>query len=231
MEDIIDGKLPPSARTHRGWWANDSVGHVQSQQWLEVGWRVAQINMTDGRVTFARIREREAAYISFFSALQNDVQDATDFPLRELSPDGHCWQTAASLPEDGAKRLHFVFSFSRGKRFRVELYIDTGDKKKNKVIFDRLQEDRDKVHEALGEEVGWERLSEKRASRIAWYRPGVITDDEDTLAKLRAWAVDVMVSFYDALAEPAVQALAEVEQAAAEGKQAGIHSASGEDTL
>jgi len=210
VEDIIKGELPPYARTHRGWWANDSVGHVQSQQWLEVGWRVAQINITEGRVTFARIIEREAAYISFFSALQNDVRDTTDFPLRELRPDGHCWQTAASLPEDGAKRLHFVFSFSRGKRFRVELYVDTGDKEKNKLIFDRLEGDRDKVHETLGEELGWERLSEKRASRIAWYRPGFITNDEDTLANLRAWAVDAMVRFYDTLAEPAVQALAEV---------------------
>src|SRR5260370_41822102 len=41
-EKVIKGELPPSARQHRSWWANDSVGHVQSQQWLDVGWRVSR---------------------------------------------------------------------------------------------------------------------------------------------------------------------------------------------
>jgi hypothetical protein len=59
VEEIIGGPLPASARTHRAWWANDPVGHVQSQQWLDVGWRVAPINMTEEKVTFARIRERK----------------------------------------------------------------------------------------------------------------------------------------------------------------------------
>jgi hypothetical protein len=212
VEEIIGGPLPPSARTHRAWWANDSVGHVQSQQWLDVGWRVAQINMTEEKVTFARIREREAAYIGFFSALQADVRETTEFPLRELSPDGHSWQTAASLPEKGPKYLHFVFAFARGKRFRIELYIDTMDVDKNKLVFDRLHADRDRFHATLGEELSWERLSEKRASRIALYHPGTVMDDEETLAQLRAWAVAAMARFYGALAEPVVQALIAVEQ-------------------
>jgi elongation factor P hydroxylase len=154
---------------------------VQSQQWLDVGWRVAQINMTEEKVTFARIREREAAYIDFFSAVLTEVREKTEFPLRDLWPDGRSWHTATSLPEHGPKCLHFVFAFSRGKRFRVELYIDTGDQEKNKVIFDRIRANRDAIHEAIGDLISWERLSERRASRIAWYRPGAITDDEETL--------------------------------------------------
>jgi hypothetical protein len=207
VEEAIEGDLPPSARTHRSWWANDSVGHVQSQQWLDVGWRVAQINMTEEKVTFARIREREAAYIAFFSALLTKVREKTGFPLRDLWPDGSSWHTATSLPEHGPKCLHFVFAFSRGHRFRVELYIDTGDQEKSKFIFDRLRANRDEIHKTIGDPLSWERLSEKRASRIAWYRSGAITDDEETLEQVRAWAVDAMVRLYGALAEPAVQAL------------------------
>lgn len=212
VEEIIGGLLPASAHTHRAWWANDSVGHVQSQQWLDVGWRVAQINMTEEKVTFARIREREAAYIGFFSALQTDVRETTGFPLKELSPGGQSWQTAASFPEKGAKYLHFVFAFRRGKRFRIELYIDTTDKEKNKSIFDRLYAARDRFHATLGEELSWERLSEKRASRIALYRPGTIMDDEERLAQLRVWAAGAMARFYEALAEPAIKALISAEQ-------------------
>src|SRR5690606_1756357 len=48
IEQIIGEKLPPSAREHRSWWANASVSHIQSRQWLSAGWRVAGINMTEG---------------------------------------------------------------------------------------------------------------------------------------------------------------------------------------
>ncbi len=211
VEEIIEEDLPPSARKHRAWWANDSVGHVQSQQWLDVGWRVAQINMTEERVAFARIREREAAYIDFFSALLTGMREKPGFPLRNLSPDGHSWHTAARLPDPGPAHLHFAFSFARGRRFRVELYIDSGDKEKNKRVFDRLRANRDEFHEAIGDPIGWERLSEKRASRIALYHPGSITDATETLVALRDWAVDAMVRFYETLAEPSLRALGEAE--------------------
>lgn len=213
VADIIEEELPESAYTHRAWWANDSVGHVQSQQWLDAGWRVAQINMTDEKVTFARIRERETAYIDFFSALLTRMRKKAGFPLRYLSPDGASWHTAVSLPENGTKCMHFVFAFTRGKRFRVELYIDTGQKEKNKAIFDHLYTSRDLVHHALGEEIDWQRLNDKRASRIAWYRSGAITDDQKTLAQVQDWAVDAMARFYEALAGPAEQAIVVAEQA------------------
>ncbi len=212
IEEIIEGDLPASAWKHRSWWANDAVGHVQSREWLDVGWRVAQINMTEEKVTFARIKERERDYIRFFSTVLADVREATEFPLRELSPDGQSWHIAAKLPEDGPKSLQFIFSFSRGRRLRVELYIDTGDKEKNKLIFDQLHASRDRIGENIGDELSWERLNEARACRIAWYRPGAITDDEETLRQVRAWAVEAMVSFYDELAGPSVQALSKAEQ-------------------
>jgi hypothetical protein len=212
VEQIIGGDLPESARTHRAWWANDSVAHVQSKQWLEVGWRVAQTSMAEERVTFARVRERESAYIAFFSELLNRLRKRGGLPTKGLGPDGCSWHTVTGLPEPGLKCMHFVFAFARGGRFRVELYIDTGRQDENKRIFDWLYAERDRLHEALGEDLTWERLDAKRASRIAWYRPGAITDDSPPLAQLQTWAADAMVRFYKALAEPAVQALAAAEQ-------------------
>lgn len=55
IEEIIQHDLPPSAKTHRSWWANDSVGHTQSKLWLSAGWQVEAINLPEGRITFARI--------------------------------------------------------------------------------------------------------------------------------------------------------------------------------
>lgn len=48
----------------------------------------------------------------------------------------------------------------------VELYIDTGDGPENKRIFDSLCADRSEIESAFGDPLDWERLDEKRASRI-----------------------------------------------------------------
>jgi len=168
--------------------------------------------MTEERVTFARIKEREKAYIEFFSVLQTDVREKTSFPLKDVGPDGQSWLTVAALPEGGPQCMYFIFSFARSKRFRVELYIDTTDQGKNKHIFDQLYTDCDSLQAAVDEQISWERLNEKRASRIVLYHPGSITDDGEALAQLRAWAVDTMPRFYEAFAEPANQALISAEQ-------------------
>jgi len=211
IEGIIGEVLPPSAHKHRAWWANDT-SHVHARQWLDAGWRVAQVSAAEQRVVFARIAGREKAYIDFFSALQAEVRAKTGFPLKSVWPDGQSWLTVAGLPENRAQCLYFVVSFARNGRFRVELYIDTTDQAKNKRIFDLLDADRERFHATMGEQLSWERLSDKRASRIALYHPGSITDDEKALVGLRTWAVDAMARFYKTLAEPAVQALQRAEQ-------------------
>ncbi len=211
IESILGAILPPSARQHRSWWANDSVGHVQSQQWLDAGWRVSYLNMTEQRVTFTRIQERQKAYIDFFSSLAKDLGHVPDFPLKVNSPDGQSWYTLATLPKGGPQTLPFVAAFARGRRFRVELYIDVYDETKNKAIFDQLHAQAREIEAALEVELSWERLPERRASRIAWYRSGAITDGEKTVSEIRIWAVDAAVRFYNALAEPAEQTLAAVQ--------------------
>ncbi len=76
-------------------------------------------------------------------------------------------------------------------RFRVELYIDTKSAEQNKRIFDRLLSDREKFEPELGEPLSWERLDNRRASRVAWYwgQSVTIMDDPEKLEELKAWAV------------------------------------------
>ncbi len=91
--------------------------------------------------------------------------------------------------------MFLAFAFARDKRFRVELYIDTGDAEKNKTIFDALYHDRDKIEAILDDKVSWERLDGKRASRVALYREASIGDDADALEDLKKWAVPTMIEF------------------------------------
>jgi hypothetical protein len=58
IEEIINDKLPMSARTYVAWWSNEASGgtHVQSQAWLSAGWKVKHYNLTREIATFERIR-------------------------------------------------------------------------------------------------------------------------------------------------------------------------------
>jgi CBS domain-containing protein len=207
IEGIIDSKLPRSARLHREWWANDSTSHVQSQEWLGAGWRASYINLTEEQVVFTRIRERESAYIAFFGALLSKLHKSAPFRIKEISPDGQCWITIASLPALGPKVAHFSFSFARGKRFRIELYIDTGDQAKNKAVFDELFNKKNEIEAKAGASFAFERLEGRRASRIAVYHEGEISDSDAKLLELQDWAVDTMIRFNAASRGPAHDAI------------------------
>lgn len=57
IERIIGSPLPHSARTWRAWWANEINGrHVQARSWLSKGWRIADVNLSSGSVTFKKNR-------------------------------------------------------------------------------------------------------------------------------------------------------------------------------
>jgi hypothetical protein len=50
VERVIGKPLPDSARKHRPWWAND--GYAQSTAWLGAGWKTANVEMANEKVTF-----------------------------------------------------------------------------------------------------------------------------------------------------------------------------------
>lgn len=55
LADLVGG-LPPSARKHQAWWANESSGaHVQARSWMSAGFRVAAVDQSEGWVRFERV--------------------------------------------------------------------------------------------------------------------------------------------------------------------------------
>ena len=69
---------------------------------------------------------------------------------------------------------------------------------------------KDEIQEELRDIPGsleWERIDDKRASRIALYHEGAITDPPEKLAQLRTWAVDAMVRFQKAIDQHVSQVL------------------------
>jgi hypothetical protein len=112
-----------------------------------------------------------------------------------LSPGIYSWiGTGAGL--SGVKYNYVIGQHDA----QVELYIDN-DKdtgKFNKEIFDMLYKSKDQIEEIFGGMLSWERLDEKRASRIAM-RYSVGYKDEDRLEELSDVMINDMIKLEKAL--------------------------------
>jgi len=106
------------------------------------------------------------------------------------------WLTFASGPF-GSWSLSQVID----GRIRAEAYLDCGDQARNKALLDELEVNRDEWEQAAGLELQFERLDDRRASRIAAYHPAVdlLTMTPDDRDQLQRWIVATVVSMYSAL--------------------------------
>ena len=208
IEEIIGGELPASARNHRAWWANDPIEHSQSIAWLNAGWRVYSVYLNEHSVSFSRTLEREKTEFDFIRRLVEELRERADFPVLNVSFDGTDLLTVQFIPQFAPNAGFFAYRFNRGENLCVELRLNLGNQKLTKAVFDRLYTKR-KHFEALVSNIKWARLDAKMYSNLAIYLNGDITETEkhDELSK---WAVDTMIQFYHALAEPAEQIINEV---------------------
>lgn len=192
IEGIIGGELPASAYKNRSWWANDSVGHVQSKQWLDVGWRVAGVNMSERSVRFSRIEDRQRAYIDFYNVVDGELRKLPGFEQTAISPDGTNWHSVKTINGGGQILAWLNFAFGRNGVFRIELYIDSGDGGVNKRLFDALHTEKDEIEKEIGHELEWQKLDSKRASKVARIFEGRITDSREELKVLAEKAAAAM---------------------------------------
>lgn len=85
------------------------------------------------------------------------------------------------------------------RRLRVEAYLDTGDQETTKILFDELEQDAADWQAKVGHPLTWERLDGRRASRVAAYQPVEDLADGAERARLRSWAVAVVLALVDAM--------------------------------
>lgn len=143
-----------------------------------------------------QVTPRQQRYREFFSALLGELKAAAPHITSARSVGyGHWFSFSA-----GRSGFTYSFSFARDKRFRVELYIDQGERDLNKSAFDLLMEHEKEIREEVGTLVEWERLEKARASRIAVYKENSYIDaPEEVLKDLRVWAVDAMLRLRKAM--------------------------------
>ncbi len=98
------------------------------------------------------------------------------------------------------------WSFTGSGQFRVALSIDTGDRAKNKSAFDQLQNQSAAIEAAIGDQLTWERLDNRQASRVFAHRDGSVESSEPVLEQHKRWAVDLTPRFREVFA-PRIVAL------------------------
>ncbi len=134
-------------------------------------------------------KEKSEAYRQFFQALIDELRTKHAFTKAKIAQ-GQNWYFFPT----GITGISYGTSFAQGGRIRVDLYIDAGDAEQNKRLFDHLYDQKNKIEAEIGEPLAWERLDDRRASRIAIYRDGSI-DDTEELDEIREWAIRMLLKF------------------------------------
>ncbi len=133
-------------------------------------------------------------YQNYFQNLIDDLRDIHRFTSAKAGQPQN-WYSFSS----GVSGMTYGANFSQGGKARAELYIDLGDHEKNKYVFDQLFNIKGEIEDSLGQEISWERLDNKRASRLALYIDGSIEESDSELEKVKNWHIEKLLKLKAAL--------------------------------
>ena len=142
--------------------------------------------------TQTKLQNRHIIRTDFWKFLLEKINSKSNL-FQNISPSKNNWIGTGS----GVRGVPYNFVVS-GQYARVELYIDRGDKEENKQVFDYLFEKKDEIESQFGNTLTWERLDDKRASRIKYETQGNIFDKEQWEA-MANFMVNAMINFENTL--------------------------------
>ena len=90
-------------------------------------------------------------------------------------------------------------AFTANGAVRAGVYLDMQERTATKRLFDDLEAERLAVETAVGRVLSWERLDDRRASRIVDYREVRDLDDPHERRALADWAAETVVKLMEAL--------------------------------
>ena len=134
------------------------------------------------------ISDKMKLYLDFYTGLAEELSKV-GLPLKRKA------KAKNYLPfATGKQRTYFTINFYRNEKFGVEMTLES-DKETNKKNFDFLLKNKDAIEKAFGEPLSWERMDDKRNSRIAVYRDASIYDDPNKLSEIKQWGAQTAKNF------------------------------------
>jgi hypothetical protein len=135
------------------------------------------------------LAERHKKRLKFWEGLLEKSKKRT--PLHSnISPSMNSWIGTGS--GKSGLGFNYVVTYKHGQ---IELYIDRGkdSQDENKKIFDDLQSHKDEIEKEFGNKLRWERLDDRRASRINKRFDYAGLNDEEKWNKLQDDMVNGMI--------------------------------------
>lgn len=83
----------------------------------------------------------------------------------------------------------------------IELAIAKNIKEENKAFFDELIKQKEEIEQGFGHELSWERMDDKKMSRVAYVLPGVSVFEKNDWPKMLDFLVEHMIVFEKAMRE------------------------------
>lgn len=192
LESLLGFELPDSARKHRAWWGNDSNTHPHARAWMAAGWLVDDVDMNAEQVSFRATMS--ARYPLLFGDLLTRLKKERPGITRAERAHIQNWLSFGA----GVSGYLFGWALPKEPVLRVELYIDTGDREKNKEAFDRLYEHKAEIENEIQEKLHWDRLEKAQACRIWSARPFTFSAPEEEQEEVKSWGVQTMLKFVKA---------------------------------
>lgn len=135
--------------------------------------------------------EKMNAYQSFFQPLMDELRE-THYFTNAKAAQPQSWYAFSS----GTTGVTYGVTFTNKSELRVEFYIDVGSAARNKAIFDHYNGIRSEIEIAAGNELKWDRLDGKKASRISVALPSrTIQHTAEEGALMRTWAIKNLLAF------------------------------------
>ena len=107
----------------------------------------------------------------------------------------------------GFKGIDYEARFTRQNRVSAGIYIQQGDKAKNKKLFDALEKQKEEIVSYFSETVEWDRGDGKKRSRIAVYRDGAIETPTNELEEIGEWHIENLLQIKKVFAPKIEQTL------------------------
>ncbi|MCD8509733.1 MAG: DUF4268 domain-containing protein [Bacillus sp. (in: Bacteria)] len=124
------------------------------------------------------------------------INEKTDL-FRNISPSKDNWIGAGT----GISSVSYNFVMSRSYA-RVEVYIQRAVKEENKFIFDELKKYRETIENEFGDVLVWDRLDDKKASRIKNQKDEVNIFNEADWESMIEFMANSMVRLENAFKTP-----------------------------
>ena len=112
------------------------------------------------------MKSRHRLRQAFWTKALEELRARNVSRFEKINPSTDSWLGCGT----GVSGCKYNLIFAK-KEVRVELYLERSVAAENKWIFDQLERERQALDSRFGEELRWQRLNERKASRISYSHP------------------------------------------------------------